>query len=144
MAEKVKVEDLKETSTTGSACCNCEEPKHSWGYHSYKLSKDFTTIKELQEAEMAFEKQQAEKELATAERKADAQKVEDARRAITAAREEAAKMIQEATENYYAARQQFIDKYGSYHETYTSNDNGITFNDFWNVVFGNIFDLFNS
>ena len=144
MAEKVRVEDLKKTGTTASACNNCEEPKPSWGYHSYKLDKDFTTIKELQEAESAFEKQQAEKALATAERKADAQKVEDAFRAITAAREEAAKMIQEATENYYTARQQFIDKYGSYHATYTSNDNGITFSDFCNVLFGNIFDLFNS
>ena len=53
-----------------------EQPK--WGYHSYRLNKDFGTLKELQSAEEAYEREHAAKEEKMAERKADAQKVEEA------------------------------------------------------------------
>lgn len=130
---KVKVEDLKEM----------KEQKQTWGYHSYRLNRDFSTVKELQEAEAAYDKEQAEKEALTQVRKEDAKKVEDAFKDFLKVREEAAKSIKNAEENYYAARAEFIKKYGYYHATYSSNDGIVSVSDLANMFFGNLFDIFN-
>ena len=116
-------------------------------FYSEKTKKYYDTEKECKEAEKALEAEEAEKVKAKEERAADAQKVEDAYKAVLEARRQAAEsiknanaMINTAEQNYYDARRAFVDKYGSFHMTY-SNKNGdeeLAIGDF---NFENLFDL---
>lgn len=138
--EKVKVEDLKNQKVAS------EEKTPSWGYHSYRLNKDFNTLKELQEAEENYQKELDAKQEKAAERKVDAQKVEDALKHFYDVKKEAYQQMKEAEEAYYNARNEFIKKYGSYHATY-SNDNGnemVRVSDLISFFGNDIFSIFNN
>lgn len=134
MTDKVKIEDLKKME------------EQNWGYHSYRLNKDFSTLKELQEAEDSYNKEQSAKEAQLAERKADAKQVEDALRKLCEVKKECFKQIKDAETNYYVAREKFIKKYGSYHATYSNNDGNesIKVSDFFSTFLNNFLDIINS
>ena len=95
-------------------------------YFSDVTRKFYESEKEALEAEQAHEREQveaAEKAAKLAEeRKASAKKVEDAYRAVI-----------EAQTEYNKLRREFIDKYGSFHMTFSTKDGDL---------FTNLFDRF--
>lgn len=112
-------------------------------YFSEKLNKYFDSKKECEAAEAAFDQEKIKKEKAKEARSEDAKKVEEAYKHIFAVRKEASQMIREANrmiedaqQAYYKARREFVNKYGSFHMTY-SNDNGDE-----TISTGDLFDAF--
>lgn len=95
-------------------------------YYSTVTRKFYESEKEALEAEQAHEREQAEAAEKAAklaeERKASAKKVEDAYRAVI-----------EAQNEYNKLRREFIDKYGSFHMTFSTKDGDL---------FTNLFDRF--
>ena len=105
-------------------------------YFSEKLNKYFESKKECEAAEAAFDQEKIEKEKAKEARAEDATKVEEAYKNIFEVSKEAAQKMHEAEQEYYKARREFIDKYGSFHMTY-SNENGeenVTVNDVFSAI----------
>ena len=85
-------------------------------FYSEKTKKLYDDEKSLAEAEAAL----AEKEAKEAEK---LKVKKDEAKAV----EEAYKKIKEAQKEYYKLRDAFIDKYGSFHMTYTDKDKkGVT------------------
>lgn len=116
-------------------------------YYSEKLSEakgkpvTFDSPKELEKAEKAYDEEHALEIRKADERKAEAKKVEEAYKATLEARRKAGKEIDEADKAYREARDAFVEKYGSYHMTYT-NSNGkelLTFGDMWDDFFERLF-----
>jgi hypothetical protein len=91
--------------------------------YSDKTKQYYNTIDEAKKAEADFDKNQLETSKATEEKKAAAKEVEDAYKHLLDVNKQASKMIDDAEKAYYASRQKFIDKYGSFHMTYF-NENG--------------------
>ena len=123
-------------------------------FYSEKLKKYFDTEKECVEAEKAYDQANIEKEKAKAKRTEDAKAVENAYKNSIEVRKEAAKMIEEANklveeadQKYYAARREFINKYGSFHMSYSNVDGeekvsiGDLFYDAFKDLFGHNFNL---
>ena len=105
-------------------------------YFSEKLNKYVESKKECEAAEAAFDQEKIEKEKAKEARAEDAKKVEEAYKNIFEVSKEAAQKMHEAEQEYYKARREFIDKYGSFHMTY-SNENGeenVTVNDVFSAI----------
>lgn len=105
-----KTRDLPESENTG------------YGYYSKMLKQPFDKLEDLKAAEAKETervKKEQEEQLA---RKADAEEVKNAFRHLLETKEKAAGMIKEAEQNYLKTRQSFINKYGSYHMTYCSDD----------------------
>ena len=96
----------------------------SYGYYSKLLNKPLDTWEELQEAELAYHKANDEKLKLAEERKTDAKKVEDAYKHLLEVKAKAMKEIKEAEDMYLKEKEAFINKYQSYHMTYTNN-NGV-------------------
>ena len=80
-------------------------------YYSEKTKKVYDTVKDLQTAETEFDKAHAAEIAKQKERKARADEIKAARQAVI-----------DAQKRYNALLDSFIKDYGSYHETYTSND----------------------
>ncbi len=99
-----------------------DEQKADIVYRSKLLNKYFEDYDELVKEETEFKKQKEEKEKAKLEKTNDAKKVEDAYKHLLEVKSKAAKEIKEAEDMYYKERNQFIEKYGSYHMTYTNNN----------------------
>ncbi len=122
-----------------------------YSYYSKLLKQPFDSVKELQEAEEAYNEKLKAKEDAAATKKADAKKVEDAFKALNAARKsykedltqltkEYAEALEElkkafelgkkdiagklatAENDYQAALKAFTDKYDNYHMTLKDSD----------------------
>lgn len=98
-------------------------------YYSDVLNKPFNTIKELNEAEEAHNKELKTKEEALSKKKEEASKVEDAYKkyldGVKTNNEKRKELNDIDNANYRAyldARMSFIKKYGSYHMTYTNDD----------------------
>lgn len=111
----------------------------SYGYYSKLLNKPFDTVDELVAAETKYNEAHAAELRAKEEKKAAADKVNEAYKHYLEVCDKANKEIREAKAAYFKERQAFIDKYHSYHMTYT-NDNGreeITINDLFDEVFAN-------
>jgi hypothetical protein len=105
--------------------------------YSDKTKQYYNTIDEAKKAEADFDKNQLETSKATEEKKAAAKEVEDAYKHMLDVYKQASKMIDDAENVYYKAREKFINKYGSFHMTY-SNENGkeyIAISDMLNNLF---------
>jgi hypothetical protein len=92
-------------------------------YYSEKTDGKYDSEEELKKAEADFDKKQYAVSKAAEEKKGLAKKVEDSYKHMLEINKQANTMVAEAEKNYYNLRQTFIDKYGSYHMTY-SNING--------------------
>lgn len=102
-------------------------------YYSEELKKTFDTVEELEAEEAANKKKQALAEQDTKERA-------EAARQITALYNDyraAQKAANDRYEKYKKALELFIDKFGSYHITYTGADTALSalmkrlFDDLW-------------
>lgn len=91
-------------------------------FYSEKLKSLFDSEKELKEAETKLELEKAEKEKKLDLKKAEAKKVEEAYKKALEVRKEAYKQIDAADAEFYKLRREFVDKYGSWHMTYTNED----------------------
>lgn len=112
-------------------------------FYSEKLNKYFDTKSECVEAEKSYEEANTAKEKEKAQRAEDAQNVEKAYKHSMEVRKEAAKiiedankMIDEADQEYFKARTEFINKYGSFHMSYYNHDGDET------CVVSNVFEAF--
>lgn len=105
-------------------------------YYSEKLDKMFTTAKELEIAEVAYDEAHKAELKAKEEKKVDAKKVEDAYKNYLSVCKKATQMVNEAEDEWLKARNEFIEKHGSYHMTYTNTDKGES------IKVASIFDLF--
>lgn len=97
-------------------------------YYSEKLSKKgvpalFDTEKELREAEERAGAKEAGEKRKAEERKAEALAVENAYKKAVETRKKAHAEIEKADGEYIDKRNAFIEKYGSFHMTYTDNCN---------------------
>lgn len=92
-------------------------------YRSKLLNKYFEEYDDMLRAEAEFKRQNEAKLQKVEEKKTAAKKVEDAYKKALEVRKEAYKQIEDAENDFYKARQEFVDKYGSWHMTYT-NENG--------------------
>lgn len=88
--------------------------------------KQFETEQEAKEADKQYLAEQKKNEAAKEQRKADAQIVTDAFKDAAAAQRKAREEMQE-----------FIDKYGSFHETFTGDEA----KDFFTNPFDTLFDF---
>ena len=91
-------------------------------FYSEQTKKLYDSEKELKDAENKLALEKAEKEKALEGRKVEAQKVEDAYKKALEVRKEAYKQIDEAEKEFYKLRREFVDKYGSWHMTYSSKN----------------------
>ena len=98
-------------------------------FYSEVLDKYFDSKEECLEEERKHEEVEQAKVKAKETRAEDAKKVEEAFRATVEARKKASEIIQganqlidEADKAYYEARKEFVEKYGSYHMTYSNKD----------------------
>lgn len=106
-------------------------------YYSEKLDKMFDDATELVEAEKAYDEAHKAELKAKEEKKLDAKKVENAYKEYLDICKEASKMVDEAEKNWLSEKNLFVQKYGSYHMTYT-NDNGqeaVSVYDFFDSMF---------
>ena len=92
-------------------------------YRSKLLNKYFEDYSELVKAEEEFKRVNEEKIRKAEEKKSEAKKVEDAYKKALEVRKEAYEKIYEAEKEFNKLRKDFVDKYGSWHITYT-NENG--------------------
>jgi acetyl-CoA carboxylase carboxyltransferase component len=107
--------------------------------YSDKTKQYYDTEAEAQEAEAVFDKKQNDTSKATEEKKAAAKEVEDAYKHMLDVDKQASKMIDDAKTSYYEAREKFINKYGSFHMTYSSNNGKeyISVSDVLDALLGN-------
>ena len=82
-------------------------------YYSEKLKKVYDTVEQLQAAETEYDKAHAAEIAKQKERKARAEEITKARKELVNAREHYSELVNK-----------FIKDYGSYHATYTNEDNG--------------------
>ena len=94
----------------------------TYSYYSNELKQVFDSVEELKAAESKLHEEQEAKEKARLEKTADAKVVEDAYKHLLEVKAKAAKEIEEAEKMYYEKRNEFIQKHGSYHMTYTNRD----------------------
>ena len=93
-------------------------------YYSEILNKKFVTEEELRAAEEKYAQKQKEKENEAIQRKEDAKKVEDAANHFLEVKRETSKTVQAAYDEFVKLRDQFIQKYGGWHYTFTSTNDG--------------------
>ena len=91
-------------------------------YLSEKTNKTYATVEELEKDEKKFDLAQKEKENALSKKKEDAKKVQDAYQNLLDIRKKYYEDIKKAEQNYYILKNQFIEKYGCWHMTYTNNN----------------------
>ena len=112
-------------------------------FYSEKLQKYFDSEEECKAEEEKFDKALAEKEQAKEARAKDASDVEEAYRNALAVRKEVSRIIadakrevDEADREYFKARREFVNKYGSFHMTYSSDsdDGYITVGDWFDAI----------
>ena len=96
--------------------------ENNYGYYSKLLKTPFDTLEELKAAEAEFNKKNEAEQKLKEERKADSHAVSDAYAQYLKVCKDAHKAIQDARENWETKRQEFINKYNSYHMTYTNID----------------------
>lgn len=100
-------------------------------YFSKKTKKMYNSMEELKKAESEFlQKEQAEKQ-ARNQKKAEAKEVEEAYANVVKVKKEAVKNIEAAEKNYNEKLHNFVNKYGSFHMSYSVGD---TDKDFVSVV----------
>ena len=92
-------------------------------YYSKELKQLFDTVEEMKEAEFKYHQEMDEKEKVSKVKREDAKKVEDAYKHLLEVKAKAAKEIGEAEKMFHQEKKNFIEKYRSYHQTYT-NVNG--------------------
>lgn len=103
----------------------------TYDYYSRELKQVFSSLEELQAAELKLHEEQETKEKLQIEKKERAKEVEDAYLELQKIKEEAYANISKAEEKYLELRDKFARDYNGYHMTYT-NVNGkreVTFND---------------
>lgn len=100
-----------------------EKEMIDYGFYSNLLNKPFGTLKELRTAEDEFKKKNAAEIAKKEERRVDSAKVSDAYQKYMNACRKANEDIAKARSEWLGERQKFIDKYNSFHMSYT-NDNG--------------------
>jgi len=104
-----------------------------YGYYSKKLNKPFDSLDELREAEEEEERKEALKQQEIEDKKSLAKKVEDSYKSyievLNASKEELKKVqeeldkkVSDSYNEYVEAKNEFIDKYGSFHMTYKDKE----------------------
>ena len=101
-------------------------------FYSEKLNQFFDNDKACLDAEKAFDKEQAEKEVRQ-------KQLKEERAARAKEVEEAYKAIIDAKTKYAELKNKFIADYGSFHQTFNVKTEFPTGN--WNELFNLIFDL---
>lgn len=144
-----KENELKEKCCESSARCNCDETKEevNYGYYSKLLSTPFDTLDELRSAEKEYQDKINAKAAAQSEKKALAENVEKAYANYILTLEESQKefnkltdKIAQAKSEYVDAKNQFIEKFGSFHMTYVNKEPKVDVSDATTVKVNNIFD----
>lgn len=118
-------------------------------YTSEVTGKSYKTVKELEAAEVEFNKAHEAELKAKEERKVAATEVEKAYTAVLNARKEAKAIVDKANKeasdlirkselDYQKLKDEFIKKFGSYHVSYTNNNGKEV------VTVSDLFDSFNS
>ena len=104
-----------------------------YGYYSKKLNKPFDTLDELRESEQEFKDEEAKKQEVIDAKKELAKRVESSYKTyietLNGCREELEKVQKSLNESvaksyneYINAKNEFIEKYGSFHMTYTNKE----------------------
>lgn len=108
-------------------------------YYSEKTKKYYDDEKSCISAEKEYDKAHALEVKKAEVRKEDAAKVTDLYKKYLSVWKEADETIKKARDAYLKAREDFINKYGSYHMTITSRDTIPSVQDFfrelWNLKF---------
>lgn len=91
-------------------------------YYSEKSKKFYKTENELRAAEKEYDAAKVEEERKAKEKKAEAKAVEAAYKKAQEVRSAAAEMIKQADEEYYNLRNKFVEKYGSFHMSYSDKN----------------------
>ncbi len=140
---------LFEKCCESNAHCNCAEAKEevNYGYYSKLLSTPFDTLDELRAAEKEYQDKLNAKAAAQSEKKALAENVEKAYANYVLTLEESQKefnkltdKIAQAKSEYVDAKNQFIEKFGSFHMTYVNKEPKVDVSDATTVKVNNIFD----
>lgn len=137
------------------------EQKEDFAYYSKLLKEPFNSIEDLKAAEKKYQDQQKEKLAKIDEKKLLAKKVEEAYSKYTNMLEKGNKDISdfvtkvrseqnEAYNEYLSARNDFIEKYGSFHMTFVDKkpqvdtNNVADFKRVYEDTLNNFFDVFKS
>lgn len=132
-----------------------------YGYYSKLLNKPFNSVEELKAAEKEYYEAQNKKQTEVAEKKALAHKVEDSYEKYMTTLEEGNKQITEFVEkikkaqneaynSYLKDRNEFIDKFGSFHMTFVDKkpqvdtENNINIKKIYEDSLNNLFDVVKS
>ena len=91
-------------------------------YYSTKLKQLFDTVEDLEKAEVEFDKKEEENKKARELKSAEAKEVEAAYKDYLDFCEKANKEAKAKRQEYLNKKKAFIEKYGSYHMTYTNVD----------------------
>lgn len=110
-------------------------------YYSELTKKVYDTEKELNEAEGVHTRAQKEKEEKLAVKKDEANKVVEAYKETIAVRKECNDRINAADKKFMDLKNEFIKKYGSWHMSYSTLDEG---NDHYFDAFSYIFNFVNN
>ena len=90
-------------------------------YTSEKTGRSYKTVKELDEAEAAFDEEQRKREDEKSAKRKKAEAVQEAYKAYEAVKRKALDEIDAAYKDYAKLRDEFADEYGGYHMTYVRN-----------------------
>lgn len=100
-----------------------EKENVNYGFYSNLLKKPFDTLKELKAAEDEFKNKNAVEIAKKEERRVDSARVSDAYQEYMNTCKKANEDVAKARDKWLGERQKFINKYNSFHMSYT-NDNG--------------------
>lgn len=93
-------------------------------YYSEILRRTFDTVEELENEEKKVKEAEQKKELMLSKKKERAELVNNAFKELQDVRKEYYAKLREKEENYIKLRDEFVKDYGSWHMTYSSdNDN---------------------
>ena len=114
-----------------------KEESYDVVYRSKLLNKEFTDLEELKKAEADYNAVHEVEIKKAEERKAAAKEIEEAYKHAMAVRKEAKEAIRKADEEYYKLRDEFVNKYGSYHVSYSNKDGNeiVTVSDLFDSFF---------
>lgn len=127
--------------------------ENNYCYYSKVLKKPFDTLDELRKAEDEYNKIHAEEIAKANKRKEDATKVDNAYLEYIKTKQECEELIESKRVEWVKARREFVNTYGSYHMSYTkdndtetinnkqTNDDKIDINDLSDYIL-NMFNLF--
>lgn len=109
-------------------------------YYSELTKKVYDTEEELKKVEKEYHKEQEEKEKALATKKEEAKAVTQAYKEMESIRQKYQEAYREANKKFVELRNAFVNKYGSWHMTYSVADEG---DDYFETTLRTAIDLIN-